>query len=265
MDKKTCRKCELILPIEQFHKLSRSRDGYASLCKGCKAAEDDAYRAGNRERIRKRQQEYRASNAEELKRKAKERYAQDPEKVKERVRKWAAENPEKVKDRQRKWTAENAEKVQERQKRWVKENAQRSREIKKVWNERNKAQVKVINQSYYAKNKERVKASAKAWREANPEKWREIIRMNRIKREARKKNVPVFEISNREFQKMLQSPCAVSGCTNTDIQIDHRVPLSKGGSHGVGNLQPLCGHHNASKNKRLWFEFLVYLRKYHSA
>lgn len=41
--------------------------------------------------------------------------------------------------------------------------------------------------------------------------------------------------------------CARPGCDDTDLQVDHVVPWSKGGATTLENGQLLCVHHNASK------------------
>lgn len=43
--------------------------------------------------------------------------------------------------------------------------------------------------------------------------------------------------------------CAVCGSTE-DLHIDHVIPLSRGGTNTVSNLQVLCRHHNTSKGAR---------------
>jgi 5-methylcytosine-specific restriction endonuclease McrA len=71
--------------------------------------------------------------------------------------------------------------------------------------------------------------------------------------------LPVYAISAKDMRRIHSSPCAVAGCDRTDIQLDHVVPIARGGSHGAGNAQPLCSSHNAAKGARLWIEFRVYL------
>jgi 5-methylcytosine-specific restriction endonuclease McrA len=47
-----------------------------------------------------------------------------------------------------------------------------------------------------------------------------------------------------------QPYCSVPGCTNTDLTGDHRVPLSRGGTSTLENVQVLCRRHNSAKRDR---------------
>lgn len=47
---KTCTKCKESKPLEEFQKLARNKDGYASYCKLCKRAYDNAHYNANPER-----------------------------------------------------------------------------------------------------------------------------------------------------------------------------------------------------------------------
>jgi len=54
---------------------------------------------------------------------------------------------------------------------------------------------------------------------------------------------------------MRNSPCVVCGTTSR-IEIDHIVPLARGGLHSASNLQPLCRSCNAQKNSKTMEEWL---------
>ena len=48
--------------------------------------------------------------------------------------------------------------------------------------------------------------------------------------------------------------CAVDGCLMPSTQVDHIVPLARGGpALDRTNLQAMCLHHNSSKGARLDF------------
>lgn len=150
----------------------------------------------------------------------------------------AAKHTESKRERGKRYTAENAEKIKARQAEWRKRNA---------------AKIKAQNAAYRVANKERRAASLREWQQANPDKVREAT----LRRIARRKNCTAYVISDKDWRRLLTSPCAFPGCSGTDIEIDHIIPLSRGGSHGIGNLQALCRHHNRSKHSKLWIEYLV--------
>jgi len=193
---KTCTKCGVTKEVIEFHRHSRSKDGYQSWCRSCfkqnwdskperNRANSAAYRAKHRERLKKQKLEYAAANRQREAARARE---------------------------------------------WSKKNPQRKRE------------------------------AALKWAQENPEKATQMRRMIWHRRQARLKNVQAYEVSSRDMRRLLSSPCAVSGCLHTDIQIDHVIPIARGGSHGIGNLQPLCAAHNQSKGAKTWMEFRLHLK-----
>lgn len=53
-----------------------------------------------------------------------------------------------------------------------------------------------------------------------------------------------------EMKELYGDTCMYPECTRKDIEIDHVVPLSKGGAHDISNFQLLCKSHNCSKGNR---------------
>ena len=136
----------------------------------------------------------------------------------------------------------------------------------KAWQHANREHVRARRAEYHVAhraemteyrqtNRETIAANAEAWRKANAGR----VRSHSATRKARKKQQGAFTVAPKDLRRLLASPCAVHGCQDREIQIDHIVPLARGGSHGIGNLQPLCAHHNQSKHTKLWIEFRAYL------
>ena len=103
---------------------------------------------------------------------------------------------------------------------------------------------------YYAKNKSYFAEKAKEWRTANPERKAEIEN----RRRSRVANGGVFVITDKELDALYASACANCG-SKDNMTVDHVIPISRGGRHSIGNLQPLCGRCNTSKNDRFMVEW----------
>jgi hypothetical protein len=61
---KKCNSCLNILPYDEFHKKSSSKDGYNNICKPCKKEKNDIFYRNNKERKLEYQKEYREKNKE---------------------------------------------------------------------------------------------------------------------------------------------------------------------------------------------------------
>ncbi len=51
-------------------------------------------------------------------------------------------------------------------------------------------------------------------------------------------------------QEIWNLPCCICG-SRKDVEIDHIIPTSRGGTHDRKNLQPLCNRCNDIKGNRL--------------
>lgn len=101
--------------------------------------------------------------------------------------------------------------------------------------------------AYRRKNIDRMREMSRAWRSAN----RARCRMLWHKRRARMKAAPGSYTPN-EWNALLEWFGGVCLCcgTHDDLTIDHVVPLVKGGSNNIDNLQPLCRSCNSVKHHK---------------
>lgn len=127
---------------------------------------------------------------------------------------------------------------------WNKNNIERRREIARNWSKRNRSKV-----SDYQRR----------WRhEVNPEQAKFLNRYNSHTRRARLRKVK-GSYTQQEWIKLLESfnnRCA--SCNVEDkptrwgkLTIDHIIPISKGGSNSIDNIQPLCYHCNYTKYTKI--------------
>lgn len=208
---KRCSKCGVEKPPAEYYKDPRSKDGLASECKLCRIAVVEKWRSNNRTRISNVGKRYYATHKDE--------------KYKSGVL----------------WKKKNPEKVSEIQKRWIENNPGKRALAVKEYRKRHPDKIKEYRDAIGG-------ALLRAWRKKNKPKLMEYSRNRRAMKRA-----GGGKISAEEWQEVIVkygSKCLHPGCERTDITMDHVVSLKNGGTHTVDNVQPLCKHHNSSKNTR---------------
>lgn len=127
--------------------------------------------------------------------------------------------------------------------------------------EKNAEKIKARTRQWTAENPEHKHAKDKAYRESNKEKikqgykdWlsrsRHVLKACLLKRQAREKNAEGY-FSGTQWKALIEyySPngeCLACGVISK-MTVDHVVPLAKGGTNYIYNIQPLCGKCNRSK------------------
>lgn len=114
----------------------------------------------------------------------------------------------------------------------------------------------IIVTRYQKKHPEKVRYWTKLYKKNNPNKIREYSN----RRRSRKFNNGSFVVIDKDLRRLYSSPCFNCGSTEK-ITADHIIPLSRGGRHSIGNLQPLCSSCNGSKATSLMVEWKARLRK----
>jgi 5-methylcytosine-specific restriction endonuclease McrA len=107
-----------------------------------------------------------------------------------------------------------------------------------------------------AKNSERIVQLNRAYAKRNPGKYSEYAKVRR----ARLMSVGVAIVSEKEITRLYASPCFYCGSIER-IEIDHAIPLSRGGRHAIGNLVPACRICNSTKHSKTIMEFRLWLSK----
>lgn len=121
------------------------------------------------------------------------------------------------------------------------------------WRKANPEKIREYNRRSKERNPEGLAENTRRWQRNNPDRVREFSH----RRRTRKKNNGIYKITQRELDRLYASPCAYCG-SRENITLDHVVPISKGGTHGVGNIVPACRFCNFSKRDRLLIEWRIW-------
>ena len=143
-------------------------------------------------------------------------------------------NPERTKRQAAESKRRNWHRYRGRQKEY---RAQRAEHYKQLWN------------AWYAANKEHEAARHRVYQRANPEVKRQSEKRRRA---ARLSGCPAL-LTREGWQEILAAysqRCAYCGASG-QLQQDHVIPLSRGGTHVRENVVPACAPCNSHKGAQL--------------
>lgn len=124
---------------------------------------------------------------------------------------------------------------------------------KKTYHRLNKIFILRKHKLYYSANKAMILLRIKQYRRLNPE----VYRASNAKRRARlyTNQISVSTLDIQRLKREYNYCCAYCKAPNSKdnpLQIDHKIPLSKGGTHSLRNLIPACRACNLSKFVTDW-------------
>lgn len=134
----------------------------------------------------------------------------------------------------------------------IKSREKKSEYTKKRYQE-NRDSILLENKERRKNDYEKVIEIERASRAKNKEKQRPFKNERQIRR-SRIQNARTFLILPKEIKKLYNQPCAACGVEDNQ-SMDHIIPLSRGGSHSIGNLMTLCRSCNSSKHARTIVEW----------
>jgi 5-methylcytosine-specific restriction endonuclease McrA len=137
----------------------------------------------------------------------------------------------------------------EARRKYQEEHKEQIAEYKKAWMKANSARIAAFKREYYERNREDVISRSDEWGKNNFEKVKQFKANNRRKRRAAK-NASRGSFTAKEFEELCErygNRCLSCGVTGVVLEADHVVPLTRGGSDDISNIQPLCGSCNRRK------------------
>jgi 5-methylcytosine-specific restriction endonuclease McrA len=146
----------------------------------------------------------------------------------------------------------NREAKRERDRAYYAANREKWAARHRAMTEKERARRKEQNQAYRARKAADGTLRRSQWKKNNPEQARIAARIYASRRRAWVRNTESGEISRKDVEKLhrrFDDICAYCH-TAPATDLDHVIPLSRGGKHTIGNLLPACGRCNRSKGAK---------------
>jgi len=142
----------------------------------------------------------------------------------ERSKKWRGKNREKDRKTSKQWRTNNPDKI--------KLYTHKDRESSKIWKKNNQDKVKLYARNWSLDNSDKKKANYNNYRT--------------------RKTKAGGEFTDYEWESLCEQykyRCLSCG-KKTKLTADHIIPVSKGGTSNIDNIQPLCKSCNSSKGTK---------------
>ena len=159
-------------------------------------------------------------------------------------KKYRKTRKEKIKKYQEEYKANNPSFLKD----WIKKNPKRRSEIQK----KSRLAHPDTKKKWSLLHQEKIRENNKKWKSENPEKRRISQRISVSKRRALKESANACAREDMILLRLIYLNCPEG------YQVDHIIPLSKGGEHHPNNLQYLPALINMQKSARLDFDYSKY-------
>ena len=168
---------------------------------------------------------------------------------KEYQKEYRENNKDTIKEKNKVYRENNKDKIREYKKEYRENNKDKIREGRKVHYENNKDKVREGRKVYYENNKDTILEKNKVYYENNKDKVREWSK--RYQHKKRGNGGSYTKAQWLDALEYFDYKCAYTGeCIKHSCDIEHIVPISKGGTSYIWNLVPSTKSANCSKHNR---------------
>jgi 5-methylcytosine-specific restriction endonuclease McrA len=176
-------------------------------------------------------------------------YRQNKARAKQNAAGWQRANPEKCRGYRNKYKAKFPRRVRRATRKSYQKRRVRCIAWSQQWQRDHPDRARETNRRFRVRNRKRLRRRNHEWRRENPEKARENDRRRYVRLAGAEGSHSVGEFV--ALCELYGGHCLRCGRTRRKLTEDHIIPLSKGGSDWLSNMQPLCGPCNTAKKDRM--------------
>lgn len=238
MTGKACKTCGEWKPFAEYRKKKKKHcESMDGTCKACRTRQLREWRAQHREHYRQQSKEWRDQNKDKCLASERRYYSAHKEERCAATRNWQANNKERRRAYKQQVLAKDPD-INRRQGR--------------AWRERNPDHARLHSKEWRTLYPARAKESDRRWREKYPEKARIRVRISGQRRRARERRAEGTH-SYAEWLALCEKygNCCLCCGEQKPLTEDHVIPLARGGTDYITNIQPLCGECNSRKGTRI--------------
>ena len=245
-----CTKCGVEKPLDDYY-ISKTRSGYRyPKCKACHSATSREQYAANREERLQKALVYREENIEQVRAKSREYQAEHREEGRERAKQWRSNNLEREREKHRRYHADNLEREREKRREYREVHKDEERDRGRRYRDANAEKLQAYHREYYEANKEEIKEKQRVYAQANPETVSQPKRRYRARK--RGNGTAPFPKNWKADQLARQKGrCYYCGKKAKQWEVEHVIPISKGGPDTPENCVLACRSCNRSKAAKL--------------
>lgn len=248
---KICNKCKVEKEINKFSFRNDTQD-HRKQCKECISSMAKERYIENIEK----QKAYQLKNKDKIKEYKRKKYIANSEEIKEKRRQYCKNKPEKIKNQKKEYYLKHKEYVKSKTKEYYFENIADIKIKSKEYRDNNFEKIKEKKKEYNTKNIEAVRERHRRYMKT--EKGKLIAKNMKHRRRTAEK---IGDVTTEQLKNLYENTTHCYWC-NTKlkkeyINLDHYMPIAKGGLHTISNLVLSCSNCNKSKSHKDPIKFAI--------